>query len=96
MSRAFNNNQIDSFLNAFGETINVDGISVPSIVEMRNIEIETGDGFIAVDEHWFTCRKSDVPDIDMGSTVIIRGQTLSVFDIIDDLSGIIDVTARRK
>lgn len=96
--RAFTNNQIDVFLNAFGEFIQTNtGTTFKTILEMVPVSISTGTGgFIEGYETYCTARKSDIGTLAIGDVLIINGVNNTIYNIVDDLSGVVDIYYRTE
>lgn len=96
--RAFNTNQIDVFLNAFGETVQtISGTTFQAILEMVPVSISTGTGgFIEAYETYCTAKKEEVTDITIGTVLVINGINNTIYNIVDDLSGVVDIYYRTE
>lgn len=94
--RAFTNTQIDVFLNAFGESIEINmGAEFKAILETVPVSISAGTGgFIEGFETYCTAKKSEVGTLTIGSVLIIRGVNNTIYNIVDDLSGVVDIYYR--
>ncbi|MGD2721586.1 hypothetical protein ACP8ZP_23590 [Escherichia coli] len=91
--RAFSNGQQDTFLNAFGQLIQTStGSTFTGIVEVLPVSIEAAGGFIESTETYVTMRKDDLvnTDIDIGTVLIIDGVNQTIYNIEDDLSGMVN------
>ncbi|HHV2236111.1 TPA: hypothetical protein ACUK52_004780 [Escherichia coli] len=91
--RAFSNGQQDTFLNAFGQLIQTStGSTLTGIVEVLPVSIEAAGGFIESTETYVTMRKDDLvnTDIDIGTVLIIDGVSQTIYNIEDDLSGMVN------
>ncbi|EEW6002714.1 hypothetical protein [Escherichia coli] len=91
--RAFSNGQQDTFLNAFGQLIQTStGSTFTGIVEVLPVSIEAAGGFIESTETYVTMRKDDLvnTDIDIGTVLIIDGVSQTIYNIEDDLSGMVN------
>lgn len=98
--RAFTTSEISIFLNAFGEVIqtNTGTKFFKAILEMVPVTISTGAGnFIEAYENYCSARKSDIEGIvDIGTELVIRNVTYTVYNIVDDLSGVVDIYYRTE
>lgn len=94
--RAFNNSQINVFLNAFGETLEtLSGTTFKAILEMVPVSISTGGGFVEGYETYATAKKADIEgEVSNGTVLIINGANYKVYNIVDDLSGMVDIYYR--
>lgn len=93
--RAFTYSQMDVFLNAFGEPVKTSmGITFNAILEVVPIAVNTGGSYIEGTETFCTARKEDVKGIIIGSVLIINGVDYEVYNIVDDLSGLVDIYYR--
>lgn len=95
--RAFNDDQRKSFLNAFGQDIQTStGSTFTGIVEVLPFSIETGGGYIESTETYVSVQKPDITTygIDIDSVLIIEGESYKVYNVVDDLSGIVDIYYR--
>ncbi|WP_318392251.1 hypothetical protein [Enterobacter sp.] len=91
--RAFKNTHCDVFLNAFGEVIQTStGSTFTGIVEVLPVSIEAAGGFIESVETFVTMKKEDLitADVAIGTVLIIGGINQTIYDISDDLSGMIN------
>jgi len=96
--RAFTNNQSDVFLKAFGESIATEsGTTFKAILEMVPDSVSTGTGgFIEGYETYCTAKKDDTTNVVIGTVLVIRGVNNVVFNIVDDLSGMVDIYYRTE
>ncbi|EMN5860199.1 hypothetical protein RJ495_005094 [Pluralibacter gergoviae] len=97
--RAFNTSQIEVFLNAFGETIQTStGANIRVILEEVPVTISSGSGgFIEGTETYCSARKSDIDGIiDIGTELVIKNINYTVYNIVDDLSGVVDIYYRTE
>lgn len=91
--RAFSNGQQDTFLNAFGQLIQTStGSTFTGIVEVLPVSIEAAGGFIESTETYVTMRRDDLvnADIAIGTVLIIDGVNQTIYNIEDDLSGMVN------
>ncbi len=91
--RAFNDSQKDVFLNAFGESIKTStGSTFTGIVEVLPVSIEAAGGFIESVETYVTMRKDDLStaNVTIGTVLIIEGVNQTIYNIEDDLSGMVN------
>lgn len=96
--RAFTNKQSDLFLKAFGETVQtISGTTFQGILEMVPVSISTGTGgFIEGYETYCTAKKVDTTNVVIGTVLVIRGVNNVVYNIVDDLSGMVDIYYRTE
>lgn len=96
--RAFTSSEINIFLNAFGETVQTNmGTTFKAILEMVPVSISTGTGnFIEGYEEYCSAKKSDVTGITIGTVLVINGVNNTVYNIVDDLSGVVDIYYRTE
>lgn len=94
--RAFKPSQCDVFINAFGETVQTEkGTTFRAILEMVPVTVSSGSGnFIESNETYCTAKKTDISTVTIGSVLIIRGVNYTVYNIVDDLSGLLDIYYR--
>ncbi|HAV1973396.1 TPA: hypothetical protein JG946_003756 [Enterobacter hormaechei subsp. steigerwaltii] len=94
--RAFTYNQCSVFLDALGEYVQTDaGTTFKATLEMVPVSISTGTGgFIEGYETYCTARKTDVTDVVIGTVLTVRGKNFIVYNIVDDLSGLVDIYYR--
>jgi len=91
--RAFSNDQTESFLNAFGELIHTSsGSTFTGIVEVLPVSIEAVGGFIESTETYVSMKKEDlkIADVAIGTVLIIGGVNQTIYNIEDDLSGMVN------
>ncbi|WP_194761643.1 hypothetical protein [Pantoea ananatis] len=91
--RAFNNSQLNALIDTFGESLNVNGSTITVIFESQTVAIENQEGFVETQETYLTTKKGLM---DYSSTFQYGGKTQVVYNIIDDLSGIINVYFRES
>ncbi|WP_288953748.1 hypothetical protein [uncultured Citrobacter sp.] len=105
--RAFNENQIDTFLNAFGQNIIIsNGATFRGIVESRPIVIEGTEGLIESTELYFAAKKYEeivlgtqvslVIDDSKAEVVPSQLNTYTIYNIENDLSGMINYYFRME
>lgn len=97
--RAFKDSQADIFLKAFGQTITTSmGTTFTAIVEASPFSIETGGGYVQGVESYFTVKQSEMlpHKIAIGSVITVSGANYVVYNIVDDLSGMVDVYYRTE
>ncbi|ROP61604.1 hypothetical protein EDF81_0075 [Enterobacter sp. BIGb0383] len=98
--RAFNESQLNVFLNAFGQSIETStGITFTGIVEVIPVSIDTGGGgFIEGEETYVSAKKADIvtAGVTINSVLIIEGENFVVYNIVDDLSGMVNVYYRTE
>ncbi|QUG75864.1 hypothetical protein GKQ23_13060 [Erwinia sp. E602] len=96
--RAFDEVQQMSFLNAFGEKIQLpNGDTFKAIIEVVPFSIDSGSSsFIEGEETYLSMKKDELLkyNIVVDSIVLVRGIEYSVYNIIDDLSAIVNVYYR--
>lgn len=91
--RAFTDNQQDLFLNAFGQSIQTStGSTFTGIVEVLPVSIESAAGFIESVETYVSMKKSDLStaNVVIGTVLIIDGVNQTIYNIEDDLSGMVN------
>ena len=91
--RAFLNGQTDTFLNAFGELIHTStGSTFTGIVEVLPVSIDAGGSIIESVETYVTMRKADLitANISIGTVLIIESIEQTIYNIEDDLSGMVN------
>ncbi|WP_126502257.1 hypothetical protein [Serratia marcescens] len=92
--RAFNSKQTEALLNAFGEPLEINGVSFKAILEVRQITIEDSDGVSIEYEYYFTAKKN--PVLQVGTLIEINNATQIIYNLDDDLSGVVNYYYRRK
>ncbi|EDT6685368.1 hypothetical protein UJ50_004447 [Salmonella enterica subsp. enterica] len=95
--RAFSDKQTDVFLNAFGETISINGAACTGIVDVRPFVIDSGtEGLIESTETFISMKSLDVTNhgIEVDSILKIKNINYTVYNIYDDLSGVSEVYVR--
>lgn len=91
--RAFTNANQDAFLNAFGQLIQTStGSTFTGIVEVLPVSIEAAGGFIESVETFVSTKKENLTtsNIKIGTVLIIDGLSQTIYNIEDDLSGIVN------
>ena len=91
--RAFKRTHCDVFLNAFGEVIQTStGSTFTGIVEVLPVSIEAAGGFIESTETYVTMKKEDLATagVVIGTVLLINGVNQTVYNIEDDLSGMVN------
>ncbi|CSE45136.1 TPA: hypothetical protein ACHUSU_003069 [Shigella sonnei] len=91
--RVFKDTQCDAFLNAFGQSIQTcTGSTFTGIVEVLPVSIEAAGGFIESVETYLTIRKDDLitANVAIGTVLIIDGVNQTIYNIEDDLSGMVN------
>ncbi|MBK5013994.1 hypothetical protein [Pantoea sp. S62] len=84
--RAFNNSQLNVFLNAFGESMTLtSGQKLTVIFEQETVGIDTDSGIVETQEHYFTTATGKANYTD---TFTYRGVLQEIYNIVDDLSGL--------
>lgn len=97
--RAFKDTQCDAFLNAFGQSIQTStGSTFTGIVEVLPVSLETGGGFIESIETYVSMKKHDLAtaNIALDTILIINGESFVVYNIEDDMSGMVSVYYRTE
>ncbi|MEP8999391.1 hypothetical protein [Enterobacter kobei] len=96
--RALTNRQCDALLKDLSETVQTISVTTfQGILEMVPDPLSTGSGgFIEGYETYCTAKKSDTTDIVIGTVLVIRGVNNIVFNIVDDLSGMVDIYYRTE
>lgn len=96
--RHFTSNQIDStFMNAFGQPIKTNGATFTGIVDVRPIVIDSGtQGIIESTETYISMNKKDISLVSIDSIVEVDGVNYTIYNIYDDLSGIVEVYIRES
>lgn len=92
--RAFNSKQSEALLNAFGEPLELNGVSFKAILEVRQITIEDSDGVSIEYEYYFTAKMN--PVLQVGTLIEINNATQIIYNLDDDLSGVVNYYYRRK
>ena len=95
--RAFSNAQCDAFLSAFGQKIQTStGSTFIGIVEVLPVSIEAANGFIESTETYVSMKKSDllISQVSVNTKLNIESVQYTVYNIIDDLPGIVEVYYR--
>jgi hypothetical protein len=93
--RAFKPSQCDVFINAFGETVQTEaGTTFRAILEMVPVTVSSGSGAFIESYETYCTAKSDISTVTIGSVLIIRGVKYTVYNIVDDLSGLLDIYYR--
>jgi len=91
--RAFDNSQLNALIDTFGEPLKFNGSTITVIFESQTVAIETQEGFVETQETYLTTKKGLM---DYSSTFMYGGKTQVVYNIIDELSGIINVYFRES
>lgn len=92
--RTFTDSQVSVLIDTFGEPLELtDGSQLTVIFESQTVAIETNEGFVETQETYLTTRKGLM---DYSSTFTYQGKLQVVYNIIDDLSGIINVYFRES
>lgn len=92
--RAFNNSQLNVLIDTFGEPLVLtDGSQLTVIFESQTVAIDTAEGFVETQETYLTTKKGLM---DYSSTFTYQGKLQVVYNIVDDLSGIINVYFRES
>lgn len=87
--RTFSTQQADVLIDTFGESLLLDnGSTIKVIFESQTVAIQTDEGnFIETQENYLTTKTNA---ISYGDTFIYNGISQEIYNIIDDLSGIIN------
>ena len=92
--RVFNNSQLNALIDTFGEPLLLDdGSKITVIFESQTVAIETQKVFVETQETYLTTKKGLM---NYQSTFMYIGKTQVVYNIIDDLSGVINVYFRES
>lgn len=91
------------FLNAFGQSINGAGFTFTGIIESRPIVIEGSDGLIESNELYITAPRNDNLVLDTVLSLNITdadgeidpNETYTIYNIDDDLSGMVNYYIRK-
>ncbi|MGR2854757.1 hypothetical protein [Erwinia sp. JH02] len=97
--RAFSTSQGDTFLKAFGQTIKTStGAEFTAIVEAVPVSIDTGGGYVEGIENYITFKTVDlIPNqIHIGTEIVIETIEYEIYNIVDDLSGMVNAYFRTK
>lgn len=90
--RTFDNSQLNVLIDTFGEPLVLtDGSQLTVIFESITVAIDTAEGFVETQETYLTTKKGLM---DYSSTFTYQGKLQVVYNIVDDLSGIINVYFR--
>lgn len=94
--RHFTSNQVDTFLNAFGEPITYGASTFRAILDVRPVVIEGTEGLIEDEETFLSAKSIDISGLNLsiGSQLIVRGTDYTVYRIYNDLSGVIEIYIR--
>lgn len=83
--RAFNNSQLNVFLNTFGEPLTLTSGEVLTVIfEQETVGIETESGIVETQEHYFSTATGSA---NYSDTFMYRGVLQTIYNIVDDLSG---------
>ncbi|KEA51867.1 hypothetical protein DT73_13110 [Mangrovibacter sp. MFB070] len=92
MSRAFTKQQVTALLDYFGETISINGSTdITVIFEQEQIVIDGTDGLIQTEQMYFSTKQGIV---NLEDTFTYNYKNYQIYDISDDLSGIVNVYYR--
>ncbi|HFR4133199.1 MULTISPECIES: hypothetical protein [Klebsiella/Raoultella group] len=96
--RHFTSNQIDStFLNAFGQPIEINGVTFTGIVDVRPVVVDSGtQGIIEGTETFISINKNDLNLVSIDAVLKIDNIEYTIYNIYDDLSGIVEVYIRES
>ncbi|MDA8518968.1 hypothetical protein [Citrobacter sp. Igbk 16] len=95
--RHFTSNQVDTFLNAFGETVIYGPSTFRAILDVRPIIIEGSEGLIESEEEYLSAKTIEIQSLDLSidSQVTVRNKVYTVYRIYDDLSGVSEIYIRQ-
>ncbi|MCH9404932.1 hypothetical protein WKH46_04775 [Pantoea agglomerans] len=83
--REFNNTQLNAFLDSFGESLVLTSGEVLTVIfEQETVGIETESGIVETQEHYFTTATGSA---NYSDTFMYRGVLQTIYNIVDDLSG---------
>lgn len=92
--RTFDNSQLNVLIDTFGEPLVLtDDSQLTVIFESITVAIDTAEGFVETQETYLTTKKGLM---DYSSTFMYQGKLQEVYNIIDDLSGVINVYFRES
>ena len=92
--RAFTTTQLNALIDQFGEPLVLtDGSTLTVIFESQTVAIDTPEGFVETEETYLTTKKGLM---NYQSTFTYGGNLQVVYNIVDDLSGIINVYFRES
>lgn len=92
--RTFDNSHLNVLIDTFGEPLVLaDGSQLTVIFESITVAIDTAEGFVETQETYLTTKKGLM---DYSSTFTYQGKLQVVYNIVDDLSGIINVYFRES
>lgn len=92
--RAFNTSQVNALIDTFGEPLELtNGSTLIVIFESQTVAIDTPEGFVETEETFLTTKKGLM---DYQSTFMYGGVLQVVYNIVDDLSGVINVYFRES
>lgn len=94
MARAFSNSQCNALLNSFGEPLEINGKEYTVIFEQVQIYVDETDN-VVIDNKYYFSTISD-PLIEIGSLFVWKGKTQIIYNLDDDLSGVVNYYYRRK
>ncbi|TJZ59578.1 hypothetical protein [Raoultella planticola] len=96
--RHFTSNQIDStFMNAFGQPIEINGATFTGIVDVRPVVVDSStQGIIEGTETLISINKKDANLVSIDAVLKIDNTEYTVYNIYDDLSGIVEVYIRES
>ncbi|WNK56725.1 hypothetical protein RM151_11515 [Pantoea agglomerans] len=84
--RAFNNSQLNVFLNTFGEPLTLNSGQILTVIfEQDTVGIETEGGIVETQECYFSASTGSA---DYTDTFIYKNKLQEIYNIVDDLSGI--------
>ncbi|WP_447743297.1 hypothetical protein [Enterobacter asburiae] len=97
--RHFTSSQVDQFLNAFGESIQFNGAAFTAIVDVRPVVIDSGtEGLVESDETFISMKTTKWKELGfvIGDELTIdsTGIVYTIYNIHDDLSGVVEVYIR--
>lgn len=92
--RGFNTSQVNALIDTFGEPLELtNGSTLTVIFESQTVAIDTPEGFVETQETYLTTKKGLM---DYQSTFMYGGVLQVVYNIVDDLSGVINVYFRES
>jgi hypothetical protein len=84
-------------MNAFGQPITINGATFTGIVDVRPVVIDSGtQGMIESTETYISINKKDISLVAIDLVVTIDGIDYTIYNIYDDLSGIVEVYIRES
>jgi hypothetical protein len=94
--RSLSESQCDAFLSDFGQPILTStGSTFTGIVEVLPVSIDTGGGYVEGTEKYVSVKKINNV-LEIGTVIIIEGTNYVIYDIQDDLSGMLNAYFRTQ